>query len=187
MSITSRKSERNEAATNARRGSRFAGTATSRVSVISPFLGARGFYFEREHEHEKEGERVPTPVDSPRASRYDRDPRLKDVFSVGHNAPAENREPGGPGQLLALVELLADESPRVRAAAEGALARAGTSVASLRSLAEAIDDPGRRARARARVEALRLASVERELAVHMRTGEPDLETGAFLLARSRCT
>jgi len=102
---------------------------------------------------------------------------------VGRDPAPENVPNEGPRALEALVGLLADESSRVRAAAEAALGRAGVTPERLRALAEAIDDPARRTRARARVEALRLQSVEHELASLCTAGEPDLETGSFLLAR----
>jgi regulator of sirC expression with transglutaminase-like and TPR domain len=104
---------------------------------------------------------------------------------LGDPSPLEGSEPdpaGEPRRLAALVALLTDESARIREPAEAALRAAKASPEDLRSIAEAIDDPGLRARARSRLEALRTQGLEQELR-ELADKRWDLETGAFLLAR----
>src|SRR4051812_6851683 len=85
-------------------------------------------------------------------------------------------------RAAALVSLLADETAKVRDAAQAALVAGEWTPDELRSLAESIDDPSLRARVRAGLETVRLARLESELRTLV-NDKPDLETGAFLLAR----
>jgi regulator of sirC expression with transglutaminase-like and TPR domain len=90
-------------------------------------------------------------------------------------------------RVAALVSLLTDETPKVREAAQAALVTsvlAGEWTAErLRAVAEAIEDPTLRSRARAGLEAVRVGRLEAELRALVAGEKTDLEHGAFLLAR----
>jgi regulator of sirC expression with transglutaminase-like and TPR domain len=98
------------------------------------------------------------------------------------NAPQPSPSPPSEARIQALVSLLADDAAKVREAALAAIHDARLPAARLRSMAESIDDPSARGRARALIEQVRIGELEDELRAVTRDG-PDLEKGAFLLAK----
>lgn len=98
------------------------------------------------------------------------------------NAPQPTPSPPSEARIHALVSLLADDAAKVREAALAAIHDARLPATRLRSIAESIDDPTARARARNLIELVRIADLEDELRALVRDGV-DLEKGAFILAK----